>query len=183
MFGELTPAGKNIAADAIAYDKAALHNAAPGDTGASNEISGGSYTRQNMTFAASAAGVRNGATLPTFEVPAGALVAFVSFWAGATCVGHQRLMSSHLAAAGHNSGGDTVSIKTANVHANTPTTGQLSIDGDAYEFSNRVGKDFTLVGTLTKNYAEDVEVLAPIPQSYDGGAGTYSLTAASMTIS
>lgn len=178
--GSLTTAGKNLALNAIAFDKASLHSADPTDNGSAAELSGGSYARKNVTFAASTVGSRNATLLPTFDVPAGSLVAFSAFWVGANCVGTQRLNSKHSAAANNNSGDGSITIKTPTVNAATPSTGTITIDGDSYEYTGRVNNVFTITGTLSRNYTEDAEVLAPIPQHYDGD-GVFSLTSATVT--
>ena len=73
----------NIAADAVAGDIAtvSLHSADPGDTGL-NELSGGSYARQSVTFDAATGGEAFVNNSPTFDVPADGTVAYLGFWDG-----------------------------------------------------------------------------------------------------
>jgi hypothetical protein len=76
----LLNAGKNIMLDALAGQAlfASLHTADPGTSGA-NEVSGGGYARQSITwFAASAGNLDNNAN-PTFSVPAGT-VSWFGLW-------------------------------------------------------------------------------------------------------
>jgi len=76
-----TDAALNIAVDALAgdIDEVSLHSADPGTTG-TNELSGGTYARQAVTFAAGVAGEAFVNNAPTFDVPASATVAYVGFW-------------------------------------------------------------------------------------------------------
>ncbi|PID44089.1 MAG: hypothetical protein CSB48_02915 [Proteobacteria bacterium] len=82
----LTTAGKNMALDALGITAVSLHTGAPGDTGAANEVSGGSYARQTMTFSAAASGSRDSSVQPVFDIPAGTTVSHYALWAGSTCV-------------------------------------------------------------------------------------------------
>jgi len=90
----LTTAGKNTALDALSITQVSLHTGAPGDTGASNEVSGGSYAKQSITFSAAAAGSADSSNQPVFDVPGGTTVSHYAFWAGATCVDTGALSSS-----------------------------------------------------------------------------------------
>jgi len=58
-----------------------LHSADPGTTGI-NELSGGTYARQTVTFGAAVSGQANVNNAPVFDVPASGTVAYVGFWAG-----------------------------------------------------------------------------------------------------
>lgn len=62
---------------------ASLHTADPGGTGAS-EVSGGSYIRQPITWAAATGGVKTMAGTATFQVPAGTTVTHAGLWTAAT---------------------------------------------------------------------------------------------------
>jgi len=91
--GTLTTAGKNTALDAVggAITHVALHSGAPGATGASNEISGGSpaYARRAIDWNAAASGNLDSSTSPEFDVPAGTTVSHWSGWTastGGTCL-------------------------------------------------------------------------------------------------
>lgn len=83
-----TTAQKNTWLDGLGIDAISLHSADPGQNGA-NEIAGGApaYARKVPAWNAAANGQKtlNGAL--TFDVPAGATVAHVGFWAGATFKG------------------------------------------------------------------------------------------------
>lgn len=83
MSSVLSTAGKNAALDALGATYASLHSADPGATGTANELTGGTpaYARKAISFAAAAAGVKAvQATLPVFNIPAGATVAYVGLW-------------------------------------------------------------------------------------------------------
>ena len=80
---------------ALGVTQASLHSADPGQNGA-NEISGGSpaYARKAVTFGAAASGsITQSGTDPVFDVPAGATVAFVGYWAGAVFVASDAVTS------------------------------------------------------------------------------------------
>lgn len=72
----ITVTGKNAMLDALDVVSLSLHSDFPGTTGA-NEITGGGYARQAVTFAAAAAGVRTMSAAATASVPAGNIA-----WAG-----------------------------------------------------------------------------------------------------
>lgn len=57
----------------------ALHSADPGDTGATNELTGGGYARQQVAFPAAAAGTLANTSAITWSVPAGDVAAW-SVW-------------------------------------------------------------------------------------------------------
>ena len=59
-----------------------LHSAYPATSG--NELSGGGYARQQINWAAASGNSVSASNQPTFQVPAGATVAAVGFWTGAT---------------------------------------------------------------------------------------------------
>jgi hypothetical protein len=76
---------KNVMLDQLATVclRAALHSGDPGAANAAdNELSGGSpaYARKAITWAAASAGAMDETTSPTFDVPAGSTVSWVSFW-------------------------------------------------------------------------------------------------------
>lgn len=75
----------NIAADAVAgvITHASLHSADPGANGA-DELTGGSYARQTVTFAAAANGEASVNNAPMFDVPPSATIAYVGFWENTT---------------------------------------------------------------------------------------------------
>lgn len=98
----LTTAGKNTALDALAITQASLHTADPTDDGSVGEVTGGSYARQTITFAAASAGARDSSNQPVFPVPAGTTVSHYALWAGATCVDKGSLSASETFAADGN---------------------------------------------------------------------------------
>lgn len=59
-----------------------LHTADPGSTGAS-EVSGGSYTRQAVTWAAASGGSKTAGAM-TFQIPAGTTITHFGLWSAAS---------------------------------------------------------------------------------------------------
>lgn len=55
------------------------HTADPGTTGTS-EVTGGSYARQSITFAASSAGNLNSSNTPVIPIPAGTTITHLGLW-------------------------------------------------------------------------------------------------------
>lgn len=82
----MTPAGKNIALNAIAYDMASIHTGAPTDNGTANEVTGGTYSRKAITMSSSSDGARDSSNQPVFNIPAGTTITHYCLWAGVTCV-------------------------------------------------------------------------------------------------
>lgn len=76
---------KNAMLDALAVDAASLHSGFPGVTG-TNEISGGAYARQTVSFASSSGGSRSLSGSATWSVPP-STVRWVGWWAGSQFVG------------------------------------------------------------------------------------------------
>jgi hypothetical protein len=64
-----------------------LHSGDPGDTGATNELTGGGYVRQQVAFGAAASGTLSNTGAITWSVPAGNVVAWSAWSAssGGTC--------------------------------------------------------------------------------------------------
>jgi len=56
-----------------------LHTADPGTTGA-NEVVGGSYARQSVTWAAASGGVKSNSAQLVFQVPPGTTITHVGGW-------------------------------------------------------------------------------------------------------
>lgn len=75
----VTVNGKNEMLDALDVVSLSLHTAFPGATGA-NEVTGGSYARQAVTFGAAAAGVRTLSAASNVPVPATS-VGWAGLWA------------------------------------------------------------------------------------------------------
>lgn len=86
--------------DAQTVNLAKLHNGDPGASGTSNELTGGSYVSKAVTFGAAANGVRTQTGTAIFDVPAGATVAWVSFWNSGVFVARKQLTSEVFAGAG-----------------------------------------------------------------------------------
>lgn len=86
--------------DAQAVNLAKLHNGDPGAAGTSNELTGGSYASKAVTFGAASNGVRTQTGTAIFDVPAGATVAWVSFWNSGTFVARKQVTSEVFAGAG-----------------------------------------------------------------------------------
>jgi hypothetical protein len=74
-------AAKNAFLDGPAPDLGSLHTAFPGVTGA-NELSGGGYTQQALTFGAASGGIRALSGTESFPVLA-QTVRWIGFWDGA----------------------------------------------------------------------------------------------------
>jgi len=94
--GIFSTGAKNTMLDAITYAQASLHSADPGPSGANNELSGGSpaYARKTITVNAASGGSRALNADVTFDVPAGATVAYVGYWAaGPTWLGSDQVTS------------------------------------------------------------------------------------------
>jgi hypothetical protein len=61
--------------------RVALHTGDPGAANsATNEVAGGTYARQAITFAGAGSGTMASSNQPAFAVGAGITVAWVSFW-------------------------------------------------------------------------------------------------------
>ena len=86
--------------DAQTVNLAKLHSGDPGASGTSNELAGGSYTSKAVVFGAASNGVRTQTGTAVFDVPAGATVAWVSFWNSGTFVARKQVTSEVFAGAG-----------------------------------------------------------------------------------
>lgn len=73
-------AAKNLMLGTPTVDLASLHTGHPGNDGLSNELAGGGYARQPVTFAAASSGERDATTTPAFSVAAGSTIATVGYW-------------------------------------------------------------------------------------------------------
>lgn len=76
----MTPYMRNILAERFATeaDYISLHVGDPGTTG-DNEVTGGSYARQPLTWGAASAGAVT-ASAVAFAVPAATTIAYIGFW-------------------------------------------------------------------------------------------------------
>lgn len=86
--------------DAQTVNLAKLHNGDPGASGTANELTGGTYVSKAVTFGAAVNGVRTQTGTAVFDVPAGATVAWVSFWNSGTFVARKQVASEVFAGAG-----------------------------------------------------------------------------------
>ena len=59
------------------------HDGDPSTTGA-NEVVGGSYARQSITFAASSGGNLNSSNTPVIPIPAGTTITYLGLWSAST---------------------------------------------------------------------------------------------------
>ena len=74
-----TTTGKNTMLDALGVTHVSAHTAAPGETGL-NEVSGGSYARQSITFTAAAAAAKDSSNTPAVPIPAATTVTHIGYW-------------------------------------------------------------------------------------------------------
>lgn len=98
----LSTAGANVGLNAVAAQAslASLHNADPGDTGAS-ELSGGTYARKPITWNAAATRNLDSSNEPLFDVPAGGAVRYFGLWTSAgVFLGSGQLVEEIFAQAG-----------------------------------------------------------------------------------
>ncbi|MFZ0324743.1 MAG: hypothetical protein WAN48_11500 [Actinomycetes bacterium] len=74
---------RNVMLDALGLVavRVALHTGDPGGVnGASNEVTGGGYARQAISWFPAAAGAMDNNANPVFSIPASTTVAWVSYW-------------------------------------------------------------------------------------------------------
>lgn len=74
-----TNTGKNTMLDALGITHISAHTAAPGETGI-NEVTGGTYARQSLTFSAAAAGTKDSSNVPAIPIPAATTVTHLGYW-------------------------------------------------------------------------------------------------------
>lgn len=60
------------------FDQVSLHTA--WSTTGANEVTGGSYARQSITWNAAASAALNSSNAPSFSVPSGNTIRFIGFW-------------------------------------------------------------------------------------------------------
>jgi hypothetical protein len=89
--------------------KVSLHTADPGLTGA-NEVTGGSYARQNIAFDAASAGAADSTATVDFTAMPACTVTHISIWDNATF-----MMSGPLAASKTVNSGDTFELAADDV--------------------------------------------------------------------
>lgn len=90
----LNDAGKAKALNALGIDSARLHTADPTSDGTANEVSGGTYTAQAITWTPATAGNLDSSNQPVFDIPAATTVSHYSLWSGATCLATGSLSAS-----------------------------------------------------------------------------------------
>jgi len=81
----LTTAGKTLALGPLSATTMSLHTGVAGNTGATNEASGGGYARKSCAFAAESGGSRALAASVLFDVGA-AIYTHYALWIGASCI-------------------------------------------------------------------------------------------------
>jgi hypothetical protein len=91
----LTTAAKNVMLGALAEIATAvsLHTADPVSTGAA-EVTGGSYARKAITWAAASGGNLDASNAPLFEVPGGITITHFGLWSGNTFIGGGELSAA-----------------------------------------------------------------------------------------
>lgn len=75
-------------------DEVSLHTADPGNgtsPTADTEVTGGSYTRESVTWDAAASGSKSASVLPVFDVPGPTTITHMGYWRGATYLGSRAL--------------------------------------------------------------------------------------------
>jgi hypothetical protein len=62
---------------------ASMHTADPGSTG-TGEVTGGTYTRESITWLPASGGVLDSSNAPVFDIPAGTTITHAGFWSALT---------------------------------------------------------------------------------------------------
>jgi len=78
-----TVVGKNTMLTALGVTHVSAHTGDPGETGI-NEVTGGSYGRQSVTFTTASAGNLDSSNVPTIPIPEATTVSFLGYWSAAT---------------------------------------------------------------------------------------------------
>jgi hypothetical protein len=94
-----TVAALNAMITTSGVDTVSLHTGDPGSNGA-NEVSGGSYAQQAITFSTASGGGLDSSNAPVFDVPAGNTITHVGFWDGGTFKGGDPVTNEAFAADG-----------------------------------------------------------------------------------
>lgn len=187
----------NAMMDAIVYNQASLHSTY--STDGSGEISGGTpaYARKPITMAAAAGGVRTSSSSPTFDVPAGATVAWIGLWTSGGAFrglfpngGDQRKFQIDLT-------GDRILCRSHGLIDSDRAVFQggapaPAVDGTMYFVVNgAVGDPDSLQLSLTQGGAPINFTGAPagrcriskiVPETFVGQQGTYQITNLSVGI-
>lgn len=89
-----------------------LHTADPGEDGSTAEVTGGSYARQAITFAAASAGVSSMSNSPSFTDMPACTVSHIAIWdnTGTNCLFYGALSASKTVNAGDTYNQNTLTI-------------------------------------------------------------------------
>ncbi|MFV0422049.1 hypothetical protein [Oleidesulfovibrio sp.] len=187
-----TDAAAHTMLSALAITQAGLHSAYPGIDGSANELSGGSYTRKSVTLGAAAARKRQLSASVTFDVPAGASVAWLSWrLADGTCVAVSPLGSAASKPVMTDPATDTITCEAHGfsngqtvVFSGTMPAGIQA--GVTYHVRDVTADTFKVAATaggavvdITADGAARVSRI--IPEAYND-AGTYELTSATLAL-
>jgi len=93
---------------------ASLHTGDPGSNG-SNEVSGGGYTRQSITWGSASDGIVETSSPVTFNVPGDTTVYYVGLWDNTTFLGYLTLESPETF-----SSPGTLEVTTLHIYADNP---------------------------------------------------------------
>lgn len=74
----LTTVAKNAMLDGLTIADVSAHTAY--SASGANEVTGGTYVRKAITFAAASSGARAASSTPTLDIPAGTTVRFLGLW-------------------------------------------------------------------------------------------------------
>lgn len=78
-----TAAGKNVMLNNLGVTHVSAHTADPTDAGL-NEVSGGTYARQSITYTSASGGAIDSSNIPEVPIPASTTVTHVGYWTAAT---------------------------------------------------------------------------------------------------
>ncbi len=80
----LNDAGMAKCLNALDINFAKIHTGDPTANGSANEVSGGTYAGQTITWTVATAGNLDSSNQPIFDIPAGTTVSHYSLWSGGT---------------------------------------------------------------------------------------------------
>lgn len=93
----LNNAGMAKALNALDINFVKIHTGDPTADGSANEVSGGTYAGQTITWTTATGGNLDSSNTPTFDIPAGTTVTHYSLWSGGsagTCLATGALSAS-----------------------------------------------------------------------------------------
>lgn len=174
-----------------------LHDGDPGTTG-TNELTGGTYARIAVTWAAAAAGVRDNSNQMDFNVPAGKTVTHFGLWGAASggsffgyfpvggfaaLVAVQPQSSDTFTSYAHGLNNDDRVLVYDIQQAGVPTG---LTEGTIYWVVNRTADTFQLAttqGGAAINTTSDAEVAVQrvLPEAY-AGAGVYTAAVSALKL-